>query len=280
MRAGDQPAFCQSVEQPVVKRSLVFELERGDRMGDLLQRVLDRMCIGVHRVDTPLVAGVVVRGSANPVQRRVTHVDVGAGHVNPGAEDCGAVVQLAVAHLAEAHQVFVWATGAEWTVGAKRVEVAARSAHFPGRLLVHVGQAGDNQVLGRPVHEIEVVAREIFVGLQRAGRARGAGQVCFIAEPLHRVTDAVNVFLLFLLWVGVVEAKVTHAAIFLRQFEVKPDTFGMADVQVAVGFRGKAHSYPGLVLHALRMVLRIARAPAPFAPRIDALFEVVLDYVT
>ena len=95
-----------------------------------------------------------------------------------------------------------------------------------------------------------------------------------------KFTVVLILYLLFLLWVGVVEAKVTHAAIFLRQFEVKPDTFGMADVQVAVGFRGKAHSYPGLVLHALRMVLRIARAPAPFAPRIDALFEVVLDYVT
>lgn len=115
--------------------------------------------------------------------------------------------------------------------------------------------------------------------LQRAGRARVIGQVGFIAEPLDCVADAVDVFLLLLLRVGVVEAQVAYAAVFFRQLEVEPDALGVADVQVAIGFGWKARTHPGRVLHALRMVLRIAGVATPFSRRIDASLEVVFDDV-
>ena len=41
---------------------------------------------GVHRVDTPLVTRVVVRGMTYAVDRGVAQVDIGAGHVNFGAQ--------------------------------------------------------------------------------------------------------------------------------------------------------------------------------------------------
>ena len=43
------------------------------------------MRVGVHGVDAPFVARVVVVGAANAVNGGVAHVDVGAGHVDFGS---------------------------------------------------------------------------------------------------------------------------------------------------------------------------------------------------
>jgi hypothetical protein len=93
------------------------------------------------------------------------------------------------------------------------------------------------------------------------------------------VVYRVDVFLFFLLGIGVVEAQVAHAAVFLRELEVQPDALGVADVQVAVGFGRKTHANLGRVLHAMGMMRGISRGAAPLAAGIIALFEVVFDHV-
>ena len=133
-RGGQQAAFDQAVQQPVVKRALVFKLQRADAVGDLLQRVLNRVGKGVHRVDAPFVAGVVVGGAADAVDGRVAQVDVGAGHVDFGAQHHGAVGMLAVAHFAKAGQVLGRRAAAERAVDAGLAEVAPVDAHFARRV--------------------------------------------------------------------------------------------------------------------------------------------------
>ena len=91
-RLGQQAQAAEVIEQPVVERTLVFELEGADAVGDVLQRVFDRMREGVHRIDAPRVAGVVVRGPLDAVQRRIAQIDVRAGHVDLGAQHGRAVV--------------------------------------------------------------------------------------------------------------------------------------------------------------------------------------------
>ncbi|MEY4537604.1 MAG: hypothetical protein RL171_1755, partial [Pseudomonadota bacterium] len=61
---------------------LVFKLQRADAVGDLLQRVLYRVGKGVHGVDAPFVASVVVMGAADAVDGGVAHVDVGRRHID------------------------------------------------------------------------------------------------------------------------------------------------------------------------------------------------------
>jgi len=51
--------------------------------------------------------------------------------------------------------------------------------------------------------------------------------------------DRVDVFLLLLGRVGVVEAQMAAAAVFLRQAEIEADRFGVADMQIAFGSGGK-----------------------------------------
>jgi len=67
-------------------------------------------------------------------------------------------------------------------------------------------------------------------------------------EPADVVLDAINVFGLLGHRVGVVEAEVALAVVFLGQPEIQTDAFCVADVQVAVGFRREAGVYPAAVL--------------------------------
>ena len=184
---------------------------------------------------------------------------------------------LAVAHFAEAGQVVGRAAAAEGAVGAGGGEVAPVGAHLLGRLLVHVGVAGFDQMFRRAVHEIEVVAGEVLMRLRHAGVGRVVGKAVVPAEPLHAFTDGVDVLLLFLLGVGVVKAQVAHAAVVPGQAEVQPDALGVADVQVAVGLGREAGADPGRVRHAGLVAGPVARLTAPVAAGVGAGLQVVLD---
>ena len=59
------------------------------------------MGVVVGRVDTPGVARPVVSRVANPIQRRIPHVDVGRGHVDPRPQDVRAVREIALSHAPE-----------------------------------------------------------------------------------------------------------------------------------------------------------------------------------
>ena len=58
----DRSPSC--VDEPVVERAVVLELERADRVGDALDRVRLAVRPVVHRVDAPGVAGAVVAARA------------------------------------------------------------------------------------------------------------------------------------------------------------------------------------------------------------------------
>ncbi len=178
---------------------------------------------------------------------------------------------LAVAHLAEPGEVVLRRAAAEAAVGAGRAEVAAGGAHLLGRLLVDVGVAAFDQVLGRAVHEVEVVAGVVEVA--------GAVGIPVVAQPLHRVDDAVDVFLFFFLRVGVVEAQMANAAVFLGEAKVQPDALGVADVQVTVGLRRKTRADLGGVCLAFFMLRCITRLAAPLAACVGALRQVALDHL-
>jgi hypothetical protein len=144
---------------------------------------------------------------------------------------------------------------------------------FFGGLLVHVGVAGFDEVFRRAVHEVEVVAGlvEVVLGLAVEGRIPAE------AQPLHRVEDGVDVFGVFLLGVGVVEAHVAHAAVVARQAKVQADALGMAHVQVAVGLGRKTGADLRRVRRAGGLVGGVAGAAGPVAGGIGAFFQVVLD---
>jgi hypothetical protein len=82
LRVGGVRRPALVLDEPVVERAVVLELQRAERVGDALDRVALAVGPVVHRVDAPLVAGAVVRRVQDAVHHRVAHVHVGRGHVD------------------------------------------------------------------------------------------------------------------------------------------------------------------------------------------------------
>ncbi|MNK85884.1 hypothetical protein D3C87_1057810 [compost metagenome] len=181
-------------------------------------------------------------GPADPVEGRVTHVEVGRRHVDLGAQDMGAVLELAGAHALEEVEVLLDRAIAVRAVAARLGRGAAVLAHLLGREALDVGEALVDE-LDRVLVELLVVVRgveEVFAPVE--------------AQPFHVGHDGVDVFEFFLGGVGVVEPQVAAAAVLLGNAEVQADRLGMADVQVTVRLRRKAGD-DGLVLAGAQVIL-------------------------
>ena len=153
----------QVLDEPVVERPVILELERADRVRDALDRV--RLAVGevVQRIDAPLVAGPRVGRVQDPVEHRVAHVDVGRGHVDLRPEHPGAVRELAGAHALEQVEALLDRTVAPGAVPAGLGEGAAVLADLVGGEVVDVGLAVPDQVDGPVVELLEVVGGVVEV---------------------------------------------------------------------------------------------------------------------
>ena len=218
----------ERAEEPVVEGAVHLELQRADRVGDAFVRVLERVGVVVHRVDAPLVAGVVVMDLADAVDHRVAHVHVRRRHVDLGAEHGLAFVELAAGHLFEGREVLVDGRVAGRARLAGVFLVAVEFADLVLREEADVGLAELDQLDGVGVHAFEVV-RGLVVVL-----------VPLEAQPADVLLDRVDVFDLFLGRIRVVHAQVAAALEFEGEAEVQADRLRVADVQVAVGLRREA----------------------------------------
>ena len=84
-----------------------FELERADAVGDAFDVIAQAMGEIVHRINAPLVAGVMMLGVPDPVEHRVAQPDVGRRHVDLRAQRAGAVGKLAGFHARKKVEVFL-----------------------------------------------------------------------------------------------------------------------------------------------------------------------------
>ena len=221
---------AERLDEPVVERTVDVEFERADRVGDVLDRVALPVGVVVHRVDAPLVARAVVAGMDDAVHDRVAEEHVGMRHVDLGAQHLLAVGELARLHAFEQVEVLLRRTVAPRRLFARLGDRAAAFADLLLRLVVDIGQPFADQLLGPFVELVEIVRRIAF---ERPVEA----------QPADVALDRVDILDVLLRGVRVVETQVALAAVFLRQPEVDADALGMADVQVAVGFRREAGLY-------------------------------------
>src|SRR5271166_1448362 len=216
------------IEKPIVQRPVVLEFERADGMGDVLDGVRLPMREIVARVDAPGGAGAWMTGMQNPIEDRIAQVDIARGHVDLGAQDARPVAKLAGAHAPEQVEIFRNTALAPWAVPSRLRQRAARRANFLRRLIVDIGIARTDEMLG-PFEQLLEIVR---------GMVKMPAPV--EAEPAHVTLDGVDVFLLLLERIGVVEAQMAAPAEFLCNPEIEADGFRMTDVQIAVGLRRKA----------------------------------------
>ena len=207
---------------PVVQRAVDLVLQRAQRVGHALQRVLQRVLEVVHRVDAPLVAGAVVVVAQDAVQRRVPHEYVRRGHVDLRTEDSRSVRELARLHPLEQVQVFLYGAPAVGAVHARLRQRTATNPHLLGRLVVHIGDALLDQRAGDIIELWEEVGREMqFVPL--------------VAQPLDVLFDVVDEHRILLGGVGVVKPEVAGPAVLFRGAEIDAQRLRVADVQKPVG---------------------------------------------
>ena len=153
----------QVLDQPVVERPVVLELERADGVGDALDGVRLAMGEVVQRIDAPLVAGPRVGGVQDPVEHRVAQVDVRRGHVD---------LRPSTWRRPETRPRACARTGR----GSRRPSGRARGCSLPGSVkraavladlvggeVVDVGLAGLDQVDGPVVELLEVVGGVVEV---------------------------------------------------------------------------------------------------------------------
>ena len=94
-------------DQPIVEWPMVLELQCAQRVRDAFERVGQRVREVVHWIDAPRIAGPVMGRVPDPVQRWISHVQIGRRHVDLRAEHVLAVGELAGFHPREQIQVFL-----------------------------------------------------------------------------------------------------------------------------------------------------------------------------
>ena len=144
------------LDDPVVKRTVILKLERAEGVGDILDRVLDRVRKVVHRVNAPAVARAVVVHAVDSVDNGVAHVEVARGKVDFRAESHASVGKFARSHSLEQVKAFLNRSVAE---GAFRGGggVAAVLAHLFGGKFADIGKTLFNQLDGEVIHLLEVL---------------------------------------------------------------------------------------------------------------------------
>jgi len=224
------------LQEPVVQRAVVLELQGADGVGDLFKRVGDGVGVVIHGVDAPVVTGAVVGGAQDAVDDRVAHVQVRRSHVDFGPQGPGAVWELAGPHATEQVEILLDVAVAVRALSAWLGQCAPVLPDLVGAQIAHVGQALADEHLGELEGLLEVVG--------------GIVEAVFPVEakPPHILHDGIDVLLVLLGWVGVVETQVAHALVIGGNAEVQADRLGVPDMQVAVGFRGEAGVHTAFVL--------------------------------
>ena len=203
-----------------------IELQRTDRVGDVLYGVTLAVGIVVHGIDAPLVPGAVMMGKLDAVQERIPEHHVGMGHVYLGAEDLLPFRILAFLHLTEELEVLFRAAVPPGAGGTGLLHGAAILPDLVLGLVVHIRKTPLDKVFGPLIELVEIITGIQFL-------------VPLEAQPLDVFLDGIHIFRVFLGGIGIVVAEVGFAAVFLCEAEIEADALGMSQVQIAVGFRGK-----------------------------------------
>ena len=182
-------------DEPIVKRSMVFKLQRAQRVGDVFQRIFQRMREIVHRINAPGIAGVVMRRVHDAIQHRIAHVHVGRCHVDLCPQHALTLLELSTAHLFKQRKVLINRAVAVRGMRAGSREIAALDPHFFGRIVLHIGLTRFDQMNRAFMEKTEVIAREIKISAPVE------------SQPTHVPLDAFDILGFLLFRVGIIKPQ-------------------------------------------------------------------------
>ena len=218
--------YGNMLHDPIIKRTVVLEFQRAQRMGNALQRVLNGMGKVVHGIDAPLVPLTVVVHMADTVDNRVAHIEVAGRQIDLCPEGVAVVLEFAGAHSGKQIQAFLNGTVAVGRNGGG-IQVAPVLLELLRRQLADVGKPLLDQL-----HRIFVVLFKIVGTVVKAVAPVEAQPVDILLDGLHELHILFG-------GVGVVHAEVAQSVVLLGGAEVDDQRLAVADMQIAVGFRRK-----------------------------------------
>ena len=216
------------LDEPVVQGPMVLEFKRAEGMGDVLDGV--GLAVGkvIAWINAPGRARARMARVQNAIEHRVAQIDVSRCHVDLRSQHPRPVGELARPHAPEKVEVFLDASLTPRTIVPGFCQRAAARPHLLLRLIIDIGLAVTDQVLGPRVELLEIVRCVVKV--------RSPVE----AEPAYILLDRIDKLLLLFGRIGVIETQVTAAAEFLRDAEIEANRLGVTDVQIPVWLRRKS----------------------------------------
>ena len=215
----------QIFDEPIVQGTVDLKFQGADGVGDPFNGVFQRMRKVVERVHAPGIAGVVMFGMTDPVDRRVTHMHIGMSHIDLCTQDLAAVGELTVFHPGEEIQVFFYGAVPVGAGLAGGSQVALVFFELIVREFANVCLTLFDQIHSVIIHLPEIVGCVVETVFP----------VC--PQPLHVIENGLDKFRVFLCGVGVVHTQVEFAAVLDCSQVVHIDRFCVTDMEITVRFR-------------------------------------------
>ena len=168
-----------------------------------------------------------MRRVQDAVDDGIAHIQIGRTHVDLGSQAFFAVGVFSLSHFRKEAQIFLRGT----------VSVRALFARF-GQRAAQIFDLFRGKVADERFAFFDQARRAIVDDVEEVGSV--ALFRPFVAHPADIAADGVHKFRLFFGRVGVVEKEVAFAAVFLGDPEIDEHALGVPDMQIAVGFGGKA----------------------------------------
>ena len=207
LRVVDAKGFAK----PVIQRAAVLEFQRADTVGDALNGI--RLSVGpvVRWVNAPRITGAMMFHLSNSIHNGVAKQHHLVPHVNFGSKNVVAFFKLAVSHAAKQIKILIDRTISVRTVSPGFGRSSATCANFFEIKAADVGLSSFNQLLSPLEKLLEVI------------RCEEQSIFPVESEPFDVVLNGFNIFHLFLFRVGVVEAEIALATVFLSDAKIEAD---------------------------------------------------------
>lgn len=222
MRRIDPELF----DEPVVQRPVRDELKRANAVRNCFYGVALSMSKIVHRIDTPRVSRPVVVRVFDSIHDRVAEVHVGMCHIDLRPQYFFAITIAAGFHFPEQTQVVLNTSPAIGTIRSRLGRRTLLMRNFVTRTVIDVRKSLANQRDGEFIEFVEIIGCVQFL---RPGKS----------QPFDVVLDSFNILRFFRYGVRIVESEISLATVLNGQSEVEANTFGMAQVKIAVWLGGK-----------------------------------------
>ena len=159
------------------------------------------------------------------IKYRVPEIDIARRHIDLGTHSC--TIGNSPSHAAEQVKVLLDAAIAERAVFTRFGQRATVEPHLLWGLVVNIGLAGPDQILGPGIELLKVVGGmvEVLPPVK--------------TKPPDIVLNRIDVFLLFLSRIRVIEPQVAASAKLLGNAESQADRLGMPYVEISIWFRRK-----------------------------------------